>query len=206
MQRQAFEAYELFLVDDGSLDSSGAPMVRCESKAGNFFPNCGLSARVFASRQPNPSSCFGIIPGHVNPAESSPYATPRKTVYSCHLAAPRGTSCHLATDPRYFLPPCGAPRYFLQQGCQCASRSNPASFFPMRAKVPPTRGFDLLQSAFLHARENSLPDPKTWYVSDPPSPVQAYVRMRAQRSQSPTRYQQIYALGTFWTEQGTFCV
>ena len=109
LQRQAFEAYELFLVDDGSLDSSGAPMVRCESKAGNFFPNCGLSARVFASRQPNPSSCFGIIPGHVNPAESSPYATPRKTVYSCHLAAPRDTSCNLAA-PRGTSCHLAAPR------------------------------------------------------------------------------------------------
>ena len=204
MQRQAFEAYELFLVDDGSLDSSGAPMVRCESKAGNFFPNCGLSARVFASRQPNPSSCFGIIPGHVNPAESSPYATPRKTVYSCHLAAPRDTSCNLAA-PRGTSCHLAAPR-----GTSCNRAANALHALTPRLSSPCarrfTRGFDLLQSAFLHARENSLPDPKTWYVSDPPSPVQAYVRMRAQRSQSPTRYQQIYALGTFWTEQGTFCV
>ena len=125
MQRQAFEAYELFLVDDGSLDSSGAPMVRCESKAGNFFPNCGLSARVFASRQPNPSSCFGIIPGHVNPAESSPYATPRKTVYSCHLAAPRDTSCNLA-----------APR-----GTSCNRAANALHALTPRLSSPCARRF-----------------------------------------------------------------
>lgn len=135
MQRQAFEAYELFLVDDGSLDSSGAPMVRCESKAGNFFPNCGLSARVFASRQPNPSSCFGIIPGHVNPAESSPYATPRKTVYSCHLAAPRGTSCNLAA-PRGTSCHLAAPR-----GTSCNRAANALHALTPRLSSPCARRF-----------------------------------------------------------------
>lgn len=135
MQRQAFEAYELFLVDDGSLDSSGAPMVRCESKAGNFFPNCGLSARVFASRQPNPSSCFGIIPGHVNPAESSPYATPRKTVYSCHLAAPRDTSCSLAA-PRGTSCHLAAPR-----GTSCNRAANALHALTPRLSSPCARRF-----------------------------------------------------------------
>ena len=135
MQRQAFEAYELFLVDDGSLDSSGAPMVRCESKAGNFFPNCGLSARVFASRQPNPSSCFGIIPGHVNPAESSPYATPRKTVYSCHLAAPRDTSCNLAA-PRGTSCHLAAPR-----GTSCNRAANALHALTPRLSSPCARRF-----------------------------------------------------------------
>ena len=135
MQRQAFEAYELFLVDDGSLDSSGAPMVRCESKAGNFFPNCGLSARVFASRQPNPSSCFGIIPGHVNPAESSPYATPRKTVYSCHLAAPRDTSCNLAA-PRGTSCHLAAPR-----GTSCTRAANALHGLTPRLSSPCARRF-----------------------------------------------------------------
>ena len=79
------------------------------------------------------------------------------------FAAPRDTSCNLAAPRGIYT--AAPPRYFLQQGCQCASRSNPSSFFPMRTKVPPTRGFDLLQSAFLHARENSLPDPKTWVSS-----------------------------------------
>ena len=134
LQRQAFEAYELFLVDDGSLDSSGAPMVRCESKAGNFFPNCGLPARVFASRQPNPSSCLGIIPGHVNPAESSPYATPRKTVYSCHLAAPRGTSCNRAANALHALTPrLSSPcaRRFLPHAASICSKA----LFSMRVKI-----------------------------------------------------------------------
>lgn len=135
LQRQAFEAYELFLVDDGSLDSSGAPMVRCESKAGNFFPNCGLSARVFASRQPNPSSCFGIIPGHVNPAESSPYATPRKTVYSCHLAAPRDTSCNLAA-PRGTSCHLAAPR-----GTSCNRAANALHALTPRLSSPCARRF-----------------------------------------------------------------
>ena len=135
MQRQAFEAYELFLVDDGSLDSSEAPMVRCESKAGNFFPNCGLSARVFASRQPNPSSCFGIIPGHVNPAESSPYATPRKTVYSCHLAAPRDTSCNLAA-PRGTSCHLAAPR-----GTSCNRAANALHALTPRLSSPCARRF-----------------------------------------------------------------
>ena len=135
MQRQAFEAYQLFLVDDGSLDSSGAPMVRCESKAGNFFPNCGLSARVFASRQPNPSSCFGIIPGHVNPAESSPYATPRKTVYSCHLAAPRDTSCNLAA-PRGTSCHLAAPR-----GTSCNRAANALHALTPRLSSPCARRF-----------------------------------------------------------------
>ena len=135
MQRQAFEAYELFLVDDGSLDSSEAPMVRCESKAGNFFPNCGLSARVFASRQPNPSSCFGIIPGHVNPAESSPYATPRKTVYSCHLAAPRDTSCNLAA-PRGTSCHLAAPR-----GNSCNRPANALHALTPRLSSPCARRF-----------------------------------------------------------------
>ena len=110
-------------------------MVRCESKAGNFFPNCGLSARVFASRQPNPSSCFGIIPGHVNPAESSPYATPRKTVYSCHLAAPRDTSCNLAA-PRGTSCHLAAPR-----GTSCNRAANALHALTPRLSSPCARRF-----------------------------------------------------------------